>query len=104
MTKKLSDEIEKKLNSFSFVTWDRFVYDDGDFYFYGWIDRPKEKRRKDFIVLWRFERGKGEWDSITSSMSKHAEINKLMGLKELDTEPCRRIEWAFAGVKTAIKL
>lgn len=93
MNKALVAKLQKKLASFTFVTWDRFIYDDDEFTFYGWIDRSKEER-KDFLVLTYTERTR-EWSHVTSSAVRHQEINRLMGLEEIDTETCRRVEWQF---------
>lgn len=93
--------IRQKLSLFSFVQWDRFVYDEGDFTFYGWIVRPDDTY-KDFMVL-HYDSVKKDWWHLTSSASMHAVINELMGLHELDTEVCRRVEWAF-DIKNCIRL
>lgn len=93
--------IEKKLTSLCFVQWDRFVYDDSEFTFYGWIDRVGDAY-KDFIILTYNEKSK-EWSHMSSSITHHQLINSIMDTDELDTEVCRRVEWAFS-IKNCIHL
>lgn len=102
--KKLNAELIAMLERFSFVRWDRFVPDDGDYSFYGWIDREDEY--KDFLVLEYIEttsRRKAYWHFITSSALRHKEILEIMQLTDAETNACRRVEDHF-DIDNSIKL
>lgn len=94
----MKKEIEKMLNSMSFVRWDRYTQD-GNFYnIYGWIDRAKDSY-KDFVLL-QFD-GK-VWYWVSSSAEYDKQISKIID-GDVETSPCKRIEYDF-DIKNVIKL
>lgn len=95
--------IEAILEKFTFVKWDRFVYneDTKEYSIYGWIDRAKDSY-KDYIQI-DYEGRSGKWYTTTSSVEKHEEIVKIMDLKEGDYNHCQRVEYSF-NIKNSIKL
>lgn len=97
-------KIEEVLKRFPFVMWDRFTYDPNEdvFDLYGWIRRKGDRYRKDFLLV-RFDGTTMEWGVTTSSLEKHDEIIKILGLKEGGYNNCQRVEWDF-DIKNVIKL
>lgn len=97
----MKKRIEKWLEQFVFVKWDRFCPDGKDITAFGWIER-EEDEYKDFIVLY-FENG--FVNSYMTSSKKYSlliyqMINK--GASKGHTN-CRRIEDYF-DVSNSIKL
>jgi hypothetical protein len=91
----MKNYIEKLLEKFKFVHWDRFTESDTEINFYGWIDR-KQDNYKDFLVL---TIGKGNWKRkkppvwfITSSKKYSKKIIKILRHKEKNHLSCKRIE------------
>lgn len=103
MSKRTKKNIETMMMHFSFVQWDRFVYnkETNAYTIYGWIDRSGDSY-KDFLEM-TYEVGTREWDFITSSAEKHPIILKMFGLTEEETNSCIRVEDVFE-VFNSIKL
>lgn len=97
------EKIEKILEQFYFVRWDRFVYDQDtkEYSIYGWIDRSKDSY-KDYIQI-DYHVPINKYYTTTSSVERHEEIVKIMGLKEENYNHCQRVEYSF-DIKNSIKL
>lgn len=93
--------VEKTLEQYPFVRWDRFTGGEGSITAFGWIDRPQDAY-KDFMVLY-FE--KGEVDSYMTSSARYSlEIYKIMNSGSgRGHHNCKRVEKHFR-IKNSIKL
>jgi len=97
--KKLPTDLMKSdMEKLDFVTWDRYVVDEGGkrVRIYGWIKR--KDTHEDFALLDYYfkgysEKGNSLWDTdfITSSKDYSEKINKDLGFEEEESK-CQRVE------------
>ncbi len=93
-------EIQKILNLFPQVKWDRYTEDRNEMEFYGWI--PRSDGKFDFLDIF-FVNGEPEWYA-TSSAKLSKTFHKKLKIKWPHLV-CKRIETLFPnGEVNAIKL
>ena len=96
---KLKKDIQKVLNKFPEVKWDRYIDSKKDLTFYGWITREDDKF--DYLELGFKMNGKLEWYS-TSSSKYSKDFGKRLNFEHFD---CKRVEDLFSkGEVETIKL
>lgn len=93
------DKIEKFLNRFPEVTWDRFACSGDQCSFYGWI--PRHDGKFDFLLL-EFDEGK-LYNWMTSSKRFSLKFYARIHRRRTGHNPCQRVEHWFPKVK-CIKL
>lgn len=92
--------IERWLNRFPEVKWDRWGGDDGRAVVYGWLER--EDGRSDFMLV-DFRQVSGGVDVfyITSSERFSEPFASRLGAPHRD---CKRVEKDFGGVENVVRL
>lgn len=97
----ITDKIKLLLNKFTFVVWDRYTFNKGEYTFYGWIER--EDNYKDFLILNFYAQTVDSPYMVTSSAKYSEEIVKIIGFPGMDHIKCKRIE-GIKGIKNVVKL
>lgn len=93
--------IEKILNTFPEVTWDRYIEDGGNYIIYGWIDREKDQH-KDFMIVFTDDET-GSYYFVTSSAKYSADFSHRINPDTTSHASCKRVEDMWPAAK-AIKL
>ena len=89
------EEITKILEKFDFVNWDRYIGEEENLTFFGWVGRGDNK--KDFLVL---DFSTDPLWYVTSSKIYSKKISEILGVNHSD---CKRVE-DFCDILNSIRL